>query len=152
MPQMFKNGNSWLALAALTIACALPDMVWSGFSRRFRTSFQHLAQEVEQLKWYKLAMNNYHRGLGDIPVHKELDELDKKLWRDETSGQGTSNGYEHTGKDFSMDDYTSMKNASTFRSKIHKHNKATGVVNPQPPISPTRSSRKMLGRIEPLNI
>ena len=120
--QAFKNYNFWLALLALTVAGVVPEIIVSAYQRRFRTTFQNLCQEVESLPWFRKQQELASLGKANFPVHKRLDELDEKLWKDETKGVGTSSGSDnHTGKDFSMDDYTSMATGNRFRVKIRKN-------------------------------
>lgn len=120
--QGLKNINFWLALLAMTVAGVVPEIIASAYQRRFRTTFQNLCQEVESLRWFRKQQDLASLGKAEFPVHKALDELDEKLWKAETKGVGTSSDNEdHTGKDFSMDDYTSMATGNHFRIKIRKH-------------------------------
>merc|ERR1711871_843952 len=116
--QSWTNANFWLGCFAMYLLTVAPELIMNAIDRRFRTTFQSIAQEVEQLGWYKKQMKQFISGLADLPVHPELDALDAKMWADETKGEGTSTQHTGTGQDFSMDDYTSMETAASFR---HKH-------------------------------
>jgi hypothetical protein len=115
--QSWTNVNFWLGFFVMYLLTVVPELIMNAVDRRFRTTFQNLTQEVEQLGWYKKQMKQFVVGEAELPVHPELDALDAKMWADETQGEGTSMQHTGTGQDFSMDDYTSMETAASFRHK-----------------------------------
>ncbi len=112
-----ENNNFWIGILLITSLSSLPELLMNYHNRRYHTSFHDLAQEVEQIPWYRkqslLAGND--RDLQ--PIHPKLDELDEKLWMQETKGIGTSEDDHGTGTDFSMDNHTSLAHGATFRNK-----------------------------------
>jgi|TARA_B110000208_G_C11439751_1_gene310355 hypothetical protein len=126
----FINVNYWIGLCIVFVVCVLPQAFAASLRRRFRTTFHDLAQEVEQLSWYRKQIKRAKGQIDLMPIHKELDQLDRKLWEAETRGEGESNENEHHGMAFSMDDDTSTAKAEMFRLRKKKFEKnIPGVVS-----------------------
>jgi phospholipid-translocating P-type ATPase (flippase) len=116
----FFNTNFWIGFLFITSLALIPEMIFNFFKRRYATTFHDLAQEVEQLAWYRLKCKQAGEDMALYPVHPQLDALNNKLWEEETKGIGQSQDDHGTGTDFSMDDETSLAHGTTFRKK-QKH-------------------------------